>query len=102
MVPNRLMARAYLSRGAQLWLVTRALLSGVFLLAGTNPIQLSGAAGVEIMLLSVAVSFLETRRRRERAFLANLGVRPLILGALFAGPAMIGEIALRIGGAAFR
>jgi hypothetical protein len=78
------------------------MLSGVFLLAGTNPVQLSAAAGVEIILLSVVVSVLETRRRRERAFLANLGVRPLILGALFTGPAMLGEVALHLGGAAFR
>jgi uncharacterized RDD family membrane protein YckC len=102
MRPNRLIVRAYLSRGTRLWLITRAMLSGVFLLAGTNPVQLSAAAGVEIILLSVVVSALETRRRRERAFLANLRVRPLMLGALFAGPAMVGEVALRLGGAAFQ
>jgi hypothetical protein len=100
MRPNRLIVRAYLSRGARLWLVTRVLLSGVFLLAGTNPVQLPVATGVEIVLLSIGVSFLETRRRRERAFLANLGVRPVMLGALFAGPAMLGEAALRLGGTA--
>jgi hypothetical protein len=102
MRPNRLIVRAYLSRGARLWLLTRLLLSGVFLLAGTTPVPLSAAVGVEFILLNVAVSVLETRRRRERAFLANLGLRPLILGALFAGPAMIGEVALRVGGVAFR
>lgn len=102
MRPNRLVVRAYLSRGARLWLVTRAMLSGVFLLAGTNPVQLSAAVVVAIILLSVVLGFLETHRRRERAFLANLGVRPLVLGALFAGPAMIGEVALRLGGAALQ
>ena len=85
-----------------MWLITRATLSGVFLLAGTNPIQLSAAASAEIILLSIVVSALETRRRRERAFLANLGVRPLMLGALFAGPALLGEVALRLGGVAFQ
>jgi hypothetical protein len=102
MRPNRLIVRAYLSRGARLWLVARALLSAVFLLAGTNPVQLSAAAVVEVILLSVVLSFVETHRRRERAFLANLGVGPLVLGALFAGPAMIGEVALRLGGAALQ
>ena len=102
MRPNRLVVRAYLSRGARLWLVTRAMLSGVFLLAGTNPVQLSAAVVVAIILLSVVLGFLETHRRREGAFLANLGVRPLVLGALFAGPAMIGEVALRLGGAALQ
>ena len=85
-----------------MWLITRVTLSGVFLLAGTNPVQLSAAAGAETILLSVVVSLLETRRRRERAFLANLGIRPLMLGALFVGPAMLGEVALRLGGAAFQ
>lgn len=97
MRPNRLIVRTYLSRGTQLWLATRAMLSGVFLLAGLDPLRLSTAAAVGTILLSVAVSFLETRRRRERAFLANLGVRPLVLGALFAAPALFGEVALRFG-----
>jgi hypothetical protein len=101
MRPNRLIVRAYLSRGTRLWLITRAMLSGVILLAGINPVRLSAIAGVEIILLSVVVSVLETQRRRERAFLANLGVRPLTLGVLFAGPAVLGEVALRLGGAAF-
>jgi hypothetical protein len=100
MRPNRLIVRAYLSRGARLWLIIRVALSGVFLLAGTNPIQLSAGAAIEIIVLSVVVSFLETRRCRERAFLANLGIGPLMLVALFAGPAMIGELALHIGGRA--
>lgn len=102
MLPNPLIVRAYLSRSARLWLVTRVLLSGVFLLAGINPFQLSGAVGVEVIVLSVALSFLESRRCREGLFLANLGIRPLILGALFTGPAVIGEVALHFGGSALR
>ena len=102
MRPNRLIVQAYLSRGARLWLIVRAMLSGVFLLAGTNPVRLSALVGVEIVLLTGAVSFLEIRRRRERALLANLGVRPLVCGALSAAPALIGELALRAGGTAFR
>jgi len=95
MRPNRLVVQAYLARGARLWLISRAMLSVVFLVAGTNPVRLNVGAVVEIILLSVGVSFLETKRRRERAFLSNLGVRPLTLGVLFAGPAIIGEFALR-------
>ena|SRR5689334_14186861 len=102
MSPNRLIIRAHLRRGARLWLIARAMLSGVFLLAGTNPFRLSAIVAVEIVLLTGAVSFIETHRRRERALLANLGVRPLILGALFAAPALIGEVTLRLGGTAFR
>ena len=102
MLRNRLILRSYLFRGAQLWLITRMLLTGVFLLAGTNPLEVSSSAGVEIILLSVALGFLETRRRRESVFLANLGVRPLMLGAWFASPAVIGEIAVHLGGIGLR
>jgi hypothetical protein len=102
MLPNPLIAQAYLARGAQIWLGSRAVQCAVFLVAGMNPIQLSSATSVAIILWSVAMSFLDTRRRRERALLANLGVRPMLLGALFAGPAIVGEIALGVGGAAFR
>ncbi|MEO7456916.1 MAG: hypothetical protein ABIY52_11690 [Gemmatimonadaceae bacterium] len=55
-----------------------------------------------IVLLSVGVSLLETHLRRERAFLGNLGVRPLVIGLLFAAPALIGELAIRAGGTVFR
>jgi hypothetical protein len=100
MRPNPLIVRAYLSRGARLWLATRVMLSAVLLLAGTNPVRLSAAVAVAIVLLTVVVSLLDTHRRRERALLGNLGIRPLLLGALFAGPALIGEVALRLAGAA--
>ena len=90
----------YVSRGARLWLATRAALTAAMLLAGTNPARLSAAAAVEVILMSVVVSFVDTHHRRERALLANLGVRPIALGVLFAGPALLGEIALRLGGAA--
>lgn len=102
MRPNRLIVRAYLSRTARLWLGARALLCGVSLLAGMNPVPLSAGAAVEIVLLSVGLSVLETHRRRERALLSNLGIGPFALGALFVAPAMIGELALHVGGAAFR
>jgi hypothetical protein len=99
MHPNRLVVRAYVFRGARLWLGTRALITGAFLLASTNPVLISAAAIVGIIALSVIVGFLDTRRHRERAFLANMGVRPLHLSVLFAGPALLGELALRLVGA---
>lgn len=102
MLPNWLIARSYLSRGARLWALTRVLLSGVFLIVGIDPLQLSGTASASIILLSVALSFVETHRCRESVFLANLGIGPLILSAWFAGPAVVGEVALHLSGAALR
>ena len=95
-----LLARAYVSRGARLWLITRALVSGAFLYLGTNPLRLSAVAVGGIVVLSVVLGFVETYGRRERVFLANLALRPIFLSALFAAPAMIGEVALRVVGAA--
>ncbi len=57
-------------------------------------------ATVEVVVLSVVVCFVETNRNRERALLANMGVRPVAVGALFAVPALVGEIVLRAVGAA--
>jgi hypothetical protein len=99
---NPLIVRAYAARGAQLWIATRGLLSVLLVLAGINPVDLSVAAVVEIIALSVAVSFFDVHRRHERAFLANLGVHPLSLTVFFAVPALLAEVAVRIGGAMVR
>ena len=99
--PNGVFVRAYLSRGARFWLATRALITGVFLLAGTDPFQLSTAVVVELILLSVVLAFLDTYRHRERAFIANLGIRPFVVVVLFATPALVGEVALWLGRGTF-
>lgn len=96
MRPNPLIVRAYLFRGALLWIVTRAAITGVLVLAGGNALRLSTAALIEVVLLIVALGWIETRRHRERSLLGNLGVSPLALSAFFAGPALLGEIVVRI------
>lgn len=101
MRPNPLIVRAYLFRGALLWIVTRAAITGALVLAGGNALRLSTAAVVEVILLIVALGWIETRRRRESALLGNLGVPPLALSAIFAAPALLGEIVVRIGAAVF-
>lgn len=93
--------RAYLFRGALLWIVARMTLTGALVLAGSDALKLSTAALVEVILLIVALGWLETRRRRERVLLANLGVSPLLLSLFFAGPALFGEFVLRFGLALF-
>lgn len=97
MVPSTLVTNAYLRRGLLLWLVIRAALTCVLWIAGDEVWQLSAIALVEVVLLIVALGWLETLRHRERALLGNLGVSPLLLSALFAVPAMLGEAMLRIG-----
>lgn len=96
MRPNALIVRSYLLRGAQLWGSSRILLSAAFLLAGASPLGLGLTGVVGVILLNVALGFVETNRRRERALLGNLGVRTSMLMMLFAVPAIVGELALRL------
>ena len=97
MVPNTLVASAYLRRGLWLWLVIRATITSVLLIAGADVRKLSTTASVEVVLLIVVVGWLETFRHRERALLGNLCVSPLLLSTFFAVPALLGEAILRIG-----
>lgn len=101
MRPNPLVVQAYLLRGALLWIVARAAITGALVLAEGDALKLSTTALVEVVLLIVALGWIETRRRREGALLANLGVSPLVLSAFFAGPALLGEFVLRFGAAVF-
>jgi hypothetical protein len=96
---NRLFLRLYLLRGAQLWVGTRALLTAVIMYAGADPLRLSAGGMLVSILLSVAVNFAAVRRNQERVMLGNMGFGPLFLGALFAAPALVGELAIRFGAA---
>jgi len=99
MRPNPLVVQAYLLRGALLWIVARAAIAGALVLAGGDALTLSTTALVEVVLLIVALGWIETRRRRESALLANLGVSPILLSVFFAGPALLGEFVLRFAAA---
>lgn len=101
MRPNALIMRAYLIRGALLWVVARAAITAALVLAGADALILSATALVETILLIVALGWIETGRRREHDLLANLAVSPLILSFLFAVPALLGEFVLRFGGVVF-
>lgn len=97
MRPNRLVVRAYLFRGMLLWIAARAAIAVALMVVRQDPIELSISASVGVVLLIVALGWIETRRRRESALLANLGVSPLLLSACFAGPALSAEFLLRFG-----
>lgn len=96
MRPNRYIVRAYVVRGARLWLIARLAIVVLFLLGGTDPVRLSTSVTVALVVLTVAICFLDTYRHRERAFLGNLGVGPLLLTTMFVTPALLGELALRL------
>jgi hypothetical protein len=82
----------YLARGGRMWLLSRAAGAAALLLAGEDPLRMSAAAPAVFVLMSVALCFVETFRRRERSLLGNLAVSPLLLGLLFTLPAIAGEL----------
>lgn len=96
MRPNRLVVRAYLARGFRVWLVARGIATIVFLRAGVDPVRLPIASIAELVLLSVALCFLDIHRRKERALLGNLAIGGGSLAALFAIPAIFGELAIQL------
>lgn len=102
MWPNSVIVRAYMFRGAKLWLLLRTLLTGLFLLGGSPSILLPVSVLCGVVALSVFLAFLDTYRYRERVLLGNLGVRPVVLGMLFLIPAAIGETTLRAGWVLFQ
>jgi hypothetical protein len=91
MWPTRLIAAAYVARGARLWLATRLVVTVVLLFGQEEPIKFSPMAFAGMIVLSTAACFLDVRRRREAALLGNLGVSRLSLAPLFIGPAVLGE-----------
>lgn len=96
MLPNPLIIRAYVTRGVQLWVGARILFGGVLALATMDPVHLTFSATMLMIGLSTALGIADIVRRHERAFLENLGVSRAALVACFAGPAMLGEIAISL------
>ena len=92
MRPNPLIARAYLTRGLYLWLGARLLASASMTLGGGNPLDLSFIQAMWMIGISTALGLADVRWRRERALTENLGVTRTMLVALFAIPALIGEL----------
>lgn len=96
-----LIVRAYLMRGAVLWLLARILISVVLTAANSNPFALSVRSSVIIILIATALSCVQTARLRESVLLGNLGVSRPELAAYFAVPALVGELLISATAALF-
>lgn len=99
MLPNRLLVSTYLGRHLRLWALIRIGLSGVFLLARTDPLRVTPWTLCAIVALCAAVSVVELHRRHERVLLGNLGVNAVALGVLLIVPPLAGELVVRAFGA---
>lgn len=92
MLPNRALVAAYVTRHFRLWALLRVGLSGMFFLAGTDPLRVSPLTLGAVVMLAAAVNLVELRRRRERDLLGNLGVGAVALTALVIAPSLAGEL----------
>lgn len=101
MRPNPLITRAYLARGAQLWIGARLLVSAPLVLAGMDPLDLTFQTAMLIVGGSVMLGIVDVYRRHERALLENLGVSRRLLFVFLATPAVLGEVIISVA-AAFR
>ena len=95
MRPNRGIVSAYVTRHLRLWAVLRLGLSGLFLLAGTDPLRVTPLTGAAILVACAAVSVVEMRLRREWDLLGNLSVGHGALALLVCTPPLVGELAVR-------
>jgi hypothetical protein len=95
MLPNPLVATLMLRRGARIWFVARSAISGVILLSGDDPLRLPIGTTVAVLLISVTLGYVELYRNHERDLIGNLGVKRRTIGALFLGPALLGELLVR-------
>ena len=99
MLPNRALVATYATRHFRLWALLRVGLSGMFFLAGLDPLRVSPPMLGAMVALAAAVSLVELRRRRERDLIGNLGVGAVALTALVIAPPLAGELLLRAMGA---
>jgi hypothetical protein len=95
MLPNRLLVATYVGRYLRLWALVRIGLSGVFLLAGTDPLRVTPWTVCAVVVLCAAVNVVELRVRHERTLLGNLGVDSFALGVLLLAPPLAGELVVR-------
>ena len=95
-IANVSIANAMLLRATRLWIVGRVALSGLLILAATDPFRLSVSTTVIFLALCVGMGYLETHINHERDLLANLGVKRRILAMLFLAPAIVGELLVHV------
>jgi hypothetical protein len=99
-LPDPLLARALILRGFTLWVVVRiacfvagAVVASMF---GPPSVRLALRAVVGVLALCAVLGVLDMLRRRERTFLANLGVSLPQLVVLLLLPAALGELAIAL------
>jgi hypothetical protein len=101
-LPAPPVARAYLLRGAVLWLCARGVFAVVTLFAGgpdaarVGLVDAPSAAAPAVVPLAVLLGLVDRRQWGQRALLGNLGIAAHTSAALSALAAGLGEAALAL------
>lgn len=91
MYPNSLIVRSLLLRSGIIWIAARLIGGAVIALGQGDPLRLSFAATVFVVVSSFVLGLVDIRRRHERALLENLAVARVTLVVLLSAPAVVGE-----------
>jgi hypothetical protein len=92
----RAVIKAYLRRGAGIWLLMRLCISAVAAFGNEDPLHLAPTTIATLLAGGAALMWIDIRRRHERLLIGNLGFKPGALSCLALIPAAAGEIVLRI------
>ena len=95
MVPNAILVRTRLRRGATIWAAARAALALVLLPAGGNPLRLGAPAALAFVALCAVACTVDEVRMGEGVLISNLGVTRGWCVLLDVAPALAGELAMR-------
>lgn len=95
----RTILKAYLRRGATMWLMMRLCVSAVLLFGREDPLHVAPSTVLMLIAATAGLTLIDMRRRNERMLIGNLGYRPSVLSAIAVVPAAAGEIALRLAAA---
>ncbi|HUQ47184.1 MAG TPA: hypothetical protein VM053_02945 [Gemmatimonadaceae bacterium] len=91
-----LAGRAYLLRGAWLWLAVRIGLGALLMLFSASPVRLAASISFAVIAAVSMVSYVYLQRRHEVNLLHNLGMPVLVIVAISALPAIVAESAIDI------
>ncbi len=99
MLPNVILVRTRMIRGATVWVATRALLGVGLRMVGADPIRLTPTASLGVIVLCVAASAIDEVRHGEGVLIANLGISRLWCTLIDAVPPLVGELLVLAAGA---
>ena len=99
-IPASIILRAYFARGMWLWLIVRIAVAAVPVLVGALApaavLRYSLSGSLALLVCCALLGVIDSRARRERALLGNLGVSDREIALMFAVPAAVGELMLAI------